>query len=78
MRITQGVAFSEFLHQPMHRRPPALSQPTFNFTYFLLTKVESITLTVWHAFEWKREFQIHLLKNLYPKMDGPATTFCNT
>ena len=28
--------------------------------------------------EWKREFQDHLLKNLYPKIDGPATTFCNT
>ena len=34
MRITQGVAFSEFLHQPMHRRPPALGQPTSNFTLY--------------------------------------------
>ena len=28
--------------------------------------------------EWKRELQDHLLKNLYPKIDGPATNFCNT
>ena len=34
----------------------------------------------WHSNEnkWKREFQDHLLKNLYPKIDDPATTFCNT
>ena len=31
----------------------------------------------WHSNEnkWKREFQDHLLKNLYPKIGGPTTTF---